>query len=155
MLKKLENNWNTNWESLQVSYNDQLHEKRRTHKKMNTILDEIKKKTLNELDDKMTNLKVSLKTIVDNCIKLKNELKRLSGAIHDLVDKGIAELSFIANKKCLEQVKQSEAYRKENSVKLESLLTFHADKDIEQFFSTLSGLGRIVLVDQGQFLSVQ
>ncbi|KAH3718412.1 hypothetical protein DPMN_061216 [Dreissena polymorpha] len=80
-LQKLQNNLDTNIQSLQVSYNEELHEIRQAHKRINTILDEIEKTTLKELDAMMTSLKASLKTDLDNCNKLKHELKRLSNAI--------------------------------------------------------------------------
>ncbi|KAH3716710.1 hypothetical protein DPMN_059438 [Dreissena polymorpha] len=128
---------------------------------MNIILDKIEKNTIQELDDKMTSLKASIKTDLDICIKLKNELKQLSGAINDIIDKGKAELTFIASKKCLKQVKQSETYLKGNSVQVESSLTFQADSDVQQYLSILSGLGKIVLgtkkilVFSDQALSIQ
>ncbi|XP_052235683.1 uncharacterized protein LOC127847672 isoform X1 [Dreissena polymorpha] len=144
-LKKLQNYWDTNMQSLQVSYNKQLHEIGQTRQKINTILDEIENTTLKELEDKMTTLKASVNTNVDNCSKLQNELTRLRDTIHDIVDKGKAELSFIASKKCLEKINQSETYLKENLVQVESSLTFHVDSDFQQHLSKLSGLGRIVV----------
>ncbi|XP_052246553.1 transcription intermediary factor 1-alpha-like [Dreissena polymorpha] len=144
-VKKLENHCNTNMLTLQASYNKLLDEIRDTRQTINIILDKIEKNTIQELDDKMTSLKASIKTDLDNCIKLKNELKQLSGAINDIIDKGKAELTFIASKKCLEQVKQSETYLKENSVQVESSLTFQADSDVQQYLSKLSGLGKTVL----------
>ncbi|KAH3750258.1 uncharacterized protein LOC127847675 [Dreissena polymorpha] len=147
-LKKLQNYWDTNMQSLQVLYNKQLHEIGQTRQKINTILDEIEKTTLKELEDKMTSLKASVNTNVDNCSKLKNELTRLRDTIHDIVDKGKAELSFIASKKCLEKINQSETYLKENFVQVESSLTFHVDSDFQEHLSKLSGLGRIVVCTQ-------
>ncbi|KAH3716600.1 hypothetical protein DPMN_059324 [Dreissena polymorpha] len=144
-VKKLENHCNTNMLTLQASYDKLLDEIRDTRQTINIILDKIEKNTIQELDDKMTSLKASIKTDLDNCIKLKNELKQLSGAINDIIDKGKAELTFIASKKCLEEVKQSETYLKENSVQVESSLTFQADGDVQQYLSRLSGLGKTVL----------
>ncbi|KAH3718341.1 hypothetical protein DPMN_061144 [Dreissena polymorpha] len=80
----------------------------------------------------MTSLKAYVKTNSDNCSKLKHKLKRLSNSIHDIVDKGKAELTFIASKKCLEKIKQSETYLKENSIQVESSLTFQANSDAQQ-----------------------
>ncbi|KAH3776086.1 hypothetical protein DPMN_177499 [Dreissena polymorpha] len=154
-LKKLENDWSTNMQSSQVSYNKQLDEIRQTRQKINAILDKIEKNTIKELDDMMANLKASLKTDSDNCSKLKNELKQLSDAIHDIVDKGKAELAFIASKKCLEKIRQSETYLKVNAVQAERLVTFQADIDIEQLVSKLSGLGRIVISYPDQVFTVQ
>ncbi|XP_052235695.1 uncharacterized protein LOC127847674 isoform X5 [Dreissena polymorpha] len=147
-LKKLQNYWDTNMQSLQISYKKQLHEIGQTRQKINTILDEIEKTTLKELEDKMTSLKASVNTNVDNCSKLQNELTRLRDTIHDIVDKGKAELSFIASKKCLQKINQSETYLIENLVQVESSLTFQVDSDFQQHLSNLSGLGRIVVCTQ-------
>ncbi|KAH3717258.1 uncharacterized protein LOC127855710 [Dreissena polymorpha] len=144
-IKKLQNYWDTNMQSLQVSYDKQLHEIHETRKQINSILDNIEQNTMKELDDKLTNLKASVKADTDNCSKLKNDLEQLSGAINDVVDKGKVELSFIASKKCLEKIYYSETYLKENSVQVESSLTFQADSDVQQYLSKLSGLGGFVL----------
>ncbi|XP_052248284.1 uncharacterized protein LOC127856230 [Dreissena polymorpha] len=144
-VKKLENNWNTNMLTLQTSYNKQLDEILETRQTINKILDKIEKNTIQELDDKISSLKVSIKTDVDNCSKLKNELTRLSNSIHDIIEKAKAELTFIASKKCWEKIKQSQSYLKENSIQVESSLTFQADSDVQQYLSILSGLGRTVL----------
>ncbi|XP_052235698.1 uncharacterized protein LOC127847674 isoform X8 [Dreissena polymorpha] len=152
-LEELQNYWDTNMQSLQVSFNKQLHEIRDTRQKINAILDKIEQNTIKELEDKMTSLRASVKTNVDNCSKLQNKLKRLSDTMHEIVDKGKAELSFIASKKCLEKNKQSEAYLIENLVQVESSLTFQADSDFQQHLSKLSGLGRIVVCTQAVPLS--
>ncbi|KAH3778186.1 hypothetical protein DPMN_179639 [Dreissena polymorpha] len=109
---------------------------------------------MKELDDKLASLKESVKTDADNCSKLKNELKQLNDAIQDIVDKGKAELTFIASKKCMEKIKQSETYLKQNSFQVESSLTFQADRDFQQYLSKLSGLGKIVLSTKGTLVLV-
>ncbi|XP_052247776.1 uncharacterized protein LOC127855903 isoform X2 [Dreissena polymorpha] len=162
-IKKLQNYWDTNMQSLQASYDKQLYVIHDTRKKINSILDNIEKNTMKELDDKLASLKASVKTDADNCSKLKNELKQLNDAIHDIVDKGKAELTFIASKKCMEKIEQSETYLMQNSFQVESSLTFQADRDFQQYLSKLSGLGKIVLstkktlvlVDPDQALTVQ
>ncbi|XP_052235818.1 uncharacterized protein LOC127847745 isoform X3 [Dreissena polymorpha] len=153
-LEKLQNYWDTNMQSLQVSYNKQLNEIRDTRQKINTILDKIEQNTIKELEDKMASLKASVQTNVDHCSKLQNELKRLSNTIHDIVYKGKAELSFIASKKCVEKINQSETYLTDNLVQVESSLTFQADSDCQQHLSKLSGLGRIVECTQSVPLPV-
>ncbi|KAH3717135.1 hypothetical protein DPMN_059914 [Dreissena polymorpha] len=162
-IKKLQNYWDTNMQSLQASYDKQLYVIHDTRQKINSILDNIEKNTMKELDDKLASLKASVKTDADNCSKLKNELKQLNDAIQDSVDKGKAELTFIASKKCMEKIEQSETYLKQNSFQVESSLTFQADRDFQQYLSKLSGLGKIVLstketlvlVDPDQALTVQ
>ncbi|XP_052229674.1 uncharacterized protein LOC127843850 [Dreissena polymorpha] len=153
-IKKLQNYWDTNMQSLQASYDKQLYVIHDTRKKINSILDNIEKNTMKELDDKLASLKESVKTDADNCSKLKNELKQLNDAIQDIVDKGKAELTFIASKKCMEKIKQSETYLKQNSFQVESSLTFQADRDFQQYLSKLSGLGKIVLSTKGTLVLV-
>ncbi|XP_052247084.1 uncharacterized protein LOC127855482 [Dreissena polymorpha] len=147
-VKKLQSYWDTSMQSLQASYDKQVHEIRQTRQKMNTIFDEIEKTTMKELDDKMTSLKASLKTDVDNGSKLKNELNQISGAINDIVDNGKAELIFIASKKSLAMIKHSEKYLKVNSVQVKSFLTFQADSHVQQYLSKLTGLGKILVSTQ-------
>ncbi|XP_052235162.1 tripartite motif-containing protein 66-like isoform X2 [Dreissena polymorpha] len=145
-LKKLQNNWDINIQSLKASYKKQLHEIGQTRQKINTILDEMEKTTMKELDARMTSLKASLKSDLDKIIKLKNETKQFGDAIHAIVDKGKEEIAFIASKKCLEKMKQSENFLKQNSVQIKSSLTFHADANVQQYLSKLSGLGKIAFV---------
>ncbi|KAH3719351.1 hypothetical protein DPMN_062183 [Dreissena polymorpha] len=45
-------------------------------------------------------------------------------------------------------MKQSQTYLKENSVKVDSSLTFQADRDFQEHLSKLSGLGNISYPDQ-------
>ncbi|KAH3771686.1 hypothetical protein DPMN_173014 [Dreissena polymorpha] len=77
---------------------------------------------MKELDDKLTSLKATVKTDVDNCSRLKHELTRLNDSVNDIVDNRKEELTFIASKKCLEKLRQSETYVKKNSVQVESSL---------------------------------
>ncbi|KAH3718410.1 hypothetical protein DPMN_061214 [Dreissena polymorpha] len=147
-LKKLQNNWTTNMQVLEASFNKQLHEIRETSQKMIAILDEMEKIFMIELADKMTSLNASLQTDLVNSSMLQNELKRLSEAIHDTVqsaDKGKAELAYIASKKGAVLIQKSETYLKEKYVEVKRILPFQANTDVQQYLSKLSGLARIVL----------
>ncbi|KAH3718399.1 hypothetical protein DPMN_061203 [Dreissena polymorpha] len=143
-LKKLQNNWTTNMLVLEASYNKQLHEIRETRQKMITILDEMEKICMNELYDKMTSLNACLKTDLDNSSMLQNELKRFSEAIHFTVDKGKAELAYIASKKSAVLIQKSETYLNEKYVEVNSILIFQANSDFQQYLFKLSGFQRIV-----------
>ncbi|KAH3738372.1 hypothetical protein DPMN_045006 [Dreissena polymorpha] len=47
----------------------------------------LEKKTLNDMKDALGNLQASLKANVDKCATLRDQLKQLGDAIHDLSDK--------------------------------------------------------------------
>ncbi|XP_052220242.1 uncharacterized protein LOC127837321 [Dreissena polymorpha] len=113
-------------------------------KKLNAALDELEKTTLKELDEIRTTLQTALKEDVENCSRLKDELKQLSNAVNVLCDKSNKEIEFIASRKCLEKIKESESYLKKKSVKVQSSIIFTANSNIDKYLSQQSSLGRIV-----------
>ncbi|KAH3799957.1 uncharacterized protein LOC127839332 [Dreissena polymorpha] len=131
-------------QSVEVSWSEKLQEIRDLRKKLNAALDELEKTTLKELDEIRTRLQASLKKDVDDCTRLKDELKQLSEAVNALCDKSKTEIEFVARRKCLDKIQEFEAYLKENPVKLQRSLIFQANIDIEQYLSQQSSLGRIV-----------
>ncbi|XP_052265698.1 uncharacterized protein LOC127868122 [Dreissena polymorpha] len=131
-------------QSVEGSYSEKLQEIRDQRKKLNAALDELEKTTLKELDEIRTILQISLKKDVDNCSRLKDELQQLSEAVQGLCDKSKKEMEFIASRKCLDKIHESETYLRKNPVKVQSSLIFHVNTDIEQYLSQQSSLGRIV-----------
>ncbi|KAH3819814.1 hypothetical protein DPMN_121558 [Dreissena polymorpha] len=103
----------------------------------------LEKKTLQEMKDTLTKLQASLKSDVDKCSTLRNELKQLGDAIQDISDKSMQELSLIASIKCQDKIQQFEKYPNLNFVQLTSSITFQPNNEIVQYLSKLSGLGRI------------
>ncbi|KAH3851911.1 hypothetical protein DPMN_094398 [Dreissena polymorpha] len=53
-------------------------------------------------------------------------------------------MEFIASRKCLDKIHESETYLRENPVKVQSSLIFQANTDIGQYLSQQSNLGRIL-----------
>ncbi|XP_052248814.1 uncharacterized protein LOC127856561 isoform X1 [Dreissena polymorpha] len=142
-LKKLQDNQEASIQSVQISYDEQLQKIQETRQKVLEALDVLEKKTLQEMKDNLTKLQASLKSDVDKCATLRDELKQLGDAIQDINDKSKRELSFIASIKCLDKIQQLEKYRKENFAQLKSSITFQPNSEIVQYLSKLSGLGRI------------
>ncbi|KAH3852943.1 hypothetical protein DPMN_095464 [Dreissena polymorpha] len=142
-LKKLQDNQKANIQSVQISYDEQLHKIQETRKKILAALDMLEKKTLQEMTDTLTKLQASLKIDVDKCSTLGNELKQLRDAIQDINDKSKQELSFIASIKCKDKIQQFENYLKKNFAQLKSSITFEPNSEIMQYLSKLSGLGKI------------
>ncbi|KAH3702470.1 uncharacterized protein LOC127861184 [Dreissena polymorpha] len=142
-LKKLQDNQEASIQSVQSSYDEQLHKIQVTRQKLLAALDMLEKNTLQEMKDTLTKLQASLKSDVDKCSTLGNELKQLRDAIQDISDKSKQELSFIASIKCKDKIQQFEKYRKDNFAQLKSSITFQPNSEIMQYLSKLSGLGKI------------
>ncbi|KAH3853410.1 uncharacterized protein LOC127875279 [Dreissena polymorpha] len=152
-LNKLKSAQEASMQSVDLSWSEKLQEIQDLRKKLNAALDELEKTTLKELDEIRATLQTSLKKNVDNCTRLKDELKQLSEAVNALCDKSKKEIEFIAKRKCLDKIMESEAYLKENPVKLQSSLMFQANIDIELYLYQRASLGRIV--DSTQSLTVK
>ncbi|KAH3806106.1 uncharacterized protein LOC127834645 [Dreissena polymorpha] len=131
-------------QSVESSYNQSLHEVRDVRHKLNAALDELEKATLKELDDMRTALQASLSKDVDNSNNLKDELTQLSEAVHHLENRSKAELSFIVERKGLGKILESEVYLKENTVKVDSSISFQANREILHFLSKQLSLGKFI-----------
>ncbi|XP_052276139.1 uncharacterized protein LOC127875256 [Dreissena polymorpha] len=82
-----------------------------------------------------TTLQTSLKKDVDHCSRLKDELQQLGEAVNGLHDKSKKEMEFIASRKCMDKIQESESYLKSKHVKVQSSITFKAKVNIEQYLS--------------------
>ncbi|KAH3702504.1 hypothetical protein DPMN_077527 [Dreissena polymorpha] len=142
-LKKLQDNQEASIQSVQSSYDEQLHKIQETRQKILAALDMLEKKTLREMKDTLRKLQASLKSDVDKCSTLENELKQLRDSIQVISDKSKQELSFIASIKCKDKIQQFENYQKKNFAQLKFSITFHPNSEIMQYLSQLSGLGKI------------
>ncbi|XP_052262107.1 uncharacterized protein LOC127865987 isoform X2 [Dreissena polymorpha] len=131
-------------QSVDGSHSETLKEIRDLRKKLNASLDELENTTMKELDEIRNTLETSLKKDVDTCDQLKDELQQLSEAVHCLCDKSKKDVAFIASRKCLDKIQESDTYLKERSVKIQSSIIFKANTDIEQYLSKQSRLGSII-----------
>ncbi|KAH3853627.1 hypothetical protein DPMN_096158 [Dreissena polymorpha] len=145
----------TSIQFVEVSYTVKLQEIRDMRSQLNATLDELENTTMKELDEIRTTLQKSLKNDVDKCSRLKDELQQHVEAVQSLCGKSKKEIEFIASRKCLEKIQQSETYLKKNPLKDQTFMIFHADIDIEQYLSKKSGLGRIVVMNSNQVLTVK
>ncbi|XP_052255544.1 uncharacterized protein LOC127861182 [Dreissena polymorpha] len=152
-LKKLQDNQEASIQSVQSSYDEQLRKIQETRQKILAALDMLEKKTLQEMKDTLTKLQASLKSDVDKCSTLGNELKQLRDAIQDISDKSKQELSFIASIKCKDKIQQFENYQKKNFAEQKLSITFHPNSEIMQYLSQLSGLG--IIENSTQTLTVR
>ncbi|XP_052275434.1 uncharacterized protein LOC127874836 isoform X2 [Dreissena polymorpha] len=152
-LNKFKSKQEASIQSVEVTCNAKLQEIQDMRKKLNAALDVLENTTLKELDENRTTMQTSLKKDVENCSRLKDDLQKLSEAVNGLCDKSKKELEFIASRKCLDKIQESESYLKENRVNVQSSMIFKANTDIEQFLSKQSSLGRIL--DSMQSLTVK
>ncbi|KAH3779310.1 hypothetical protein DPMN_157111 [Dreissena polymorpha] len=141
-------------QSVEGSYSEKLQEIRELRQQFNAALDKLEHATLKELDETKIALQTSLKKDVDNCSRLKDELQQLGeAAVQVLHDKSTKELEFIAQRKCIDKVQESESYLKENNMKVQSSIIFKANINIEQYLSKQSSLGKII--DSMQSLTLE
>ncbi|KAH3782188.1 hypothetical protein DPMN_160100 [Dreissena polymorpha] len=140
--------------SVEVSYSEKLQEIRDLRNKLNAALDALENKTLKKLDELRTTLQSALKQDVDNCIRLKDELKQLSKAVQGLCDKSKNELEFLASRKCLDKIQESESYLKENPVKMQSSIMFTSNIDIEKYLFQQTSLGKFFESKQSLTLKI-
>ncbi|KAH3703494.1 hypothetical protein DPMN_078531 [Dreissena polymorpha] len=138
-----------------VSYGEKLQEIRDMRNKLNATLDELENTTLKKLDEIRSTLQTSLKEDVENCRRLKDKLQQLSEAVQNLGEKSNNEIQFTACRKCLEKIQESETFLKENPVKGLNTMKFQANIDIQQYLSKNSCLGRFVVMNPNQVLTVK
>ncbi|XP_052234229.1 tripartite motif-containing protein 66-like [Dreissena polymorpha] len=144
-LKQLQSTREGNINYVDYSFSELLQEVRDVRQKLNASLDELEKVTIKELEDARTAMKDSLKIDVDNCIRLKDELKQLTEAVQELDDKkNKEELSFIAGRKCMDKAQESEKFLKRNCVNIECSIMFQTNTDLEHFLVKQLSLGKIV-----------
>ncbi|KAH3749292.1 uncharacterized protein LOC127846946 [Dreissena polymorpha] len=139
------------------SYSEKLKEIREVRTKFNSYLDGLENSTLQELDKIRATLQTSLKQDVDNCSRLKDELKQLKEAVQSLCDKSKKVIEYIANRKCMDKILECESYLKDNSGKLQSSIIFQANIDIDQYLTKQSSLGKILTLkmNPNQVLTVK
>ncbi|KAH3782186.1 hypothetical protein DPMN_160098 [Dreissena polymorpha] len=143
-LNKFKSSQEVSNQSVEVSYSEKLQEIRDLRKKLNATLDALENTTLKEMDKLRATLQAALKKDVENSSRLKDELKQPSEAVQGLCEKSKKEMEFIASRKCLDKLQESESYLKENSLKMQSSIIFMANIDIEKYLSQQANLGRIV-----------
>ncbi|KAH3898402.1 hypothetical protein DPMN_022632 [Dreissena polymorpha] len=143
-LKNLHNTKQTIFQAVEGSYSKRLQEVRDVRQKINSALDKLEMATLKELDDVRTSLQADLKTDVENYNKLMDDLELLSEAVQELADRRIGEMAFIASRKCLDKIKESQVYLKKTSLKFDNSIASKANTDIEQYLNKQFGIGKIL-----------
>ncbi|KAH3849155.1 hypothetical protein DPMN_091551 [Dreissena polymorpha] len=137
------------FQSVEVSYCENLQEIQDLQKKVNAALNALKKITLKKLEEIKTTLQTSLKKDIDNCSRLEDELKQLSETVNALCDKSRNDIEFIARRKCLDKIQESKTYLKKKPVKVQSSILF---KGIFSRFGKLTKLKKVVSDSQIFFL---
>ncbi|KAH3801109.1 hypothetical protein DPMN_154754 [Dreissena polymorpha] len=143
-LNKFKSTQEASIQYVDVSYSEKLQEIQDLRNKLNAALDVQEKTTMKELDEIRSTLQTTLKNDLDNCSRLKDELKQISEAVNVLYDKGKKEIEFIAYIKCLEKIQESKTYLKKNRVDVQSSIIFKANIAFEKYLFEQERLGMIV-----------
>ncbi|KAH3737272.1 hypothetical protein DPMN_043855 [Dreissena polymorpha] len=139
-LKSLQTEREDSIQLIKGSYDEQLQKLTETRRNINAALDKIETNTKNEMVATMTKLEYSLKSNVEKCTRLQNELNRHREAIQEICNKDTPKLSFITSKKSSVIIQKSESFLKEN---FKSSIKFQPNSEIIDYLSQLSGLGKI------------
>ncbi|KAH3698100.1 uncharacterized protein LOC127862183 isoform X1 [Dreissena polymorpha] len=138
--KKMEANFRSELETLEVSYIQRVRDIRDVRQKVIAALDVLEKNTLREVDDIKSCFQESLKSNIDDCTKINSDLDMFNAILPDVGNKS-KELQFIAEKKFMDKIQISEKYINDYSLKTEYSITFCANTGIEQYISKLTHLG--------------
>ncbi|KAH3824551.1 hypothetical protein DPMN_126388 [Dreissena polymorpha] len=152
-LKELQNNLEASIQGVQSSFDEQLHKIQETREKVIAALNMLEKETLREMKDTLTTIQATLKSDVDKCATLQDELKQLGDAILEISNKSRQELSLIASIKYQDKIQLFKNYWK-NFVKVKPSINFQPYSDIVQYLSKFSGLVRIDQGDPDQIIRI-
>ncbi|WAR26709.1 TRI33-like protein, partial [Mya arenaria] len=139
-LQTLTDKRENNKKSIKENRNKILAEIKTLRKKVNDKFDEIEKKTNDILQDQLHEADDLLQEDIDKCTQLHDKIKYFLETIQSKQDNNS---SYIAYKKCMDNMSEAESLLQDLSVKPDMILTFQADPTIEKFLSGLNTPGDI------------
>ncbi|KAH3796034.1 hypothetical protein DPMN_149598 [Dreissena polymorpha] len=123
-----------NLTSMHESYKKSAQDIYNFRQKINTALDELETMTTTNLDVAMITLESDLKTGIDNCSKVEEELNCFKNVMQDISEKN-TELIFVASQKLLNKKRQSESLLQRMSKKTDITFSFQGHEIIDSFLS--------------------
>ncbi|WAR12982.1 TRI33-like protein, partial [Mya arenaria] len=111
-------------------------------KKLNQLLDELEKRTVEQMDSLLTDLDDTLQKDIDSCSNIHNLLKALLETIQAQGKKNESSV-YIGFRKCEEKMEEANSLLQEMSTKPELTVTFLPDTRVTQLLSDMQTLGKI------------
>ncbi|XP_052760758.1 uncharacterized protein LOC128203393 [Mya arenaria] len=125
--------------SLKDSYKNIIAEIKAFRKEINYILDEIEKKTFEQLDSMMEDLEKSVKHDIETCAHMHDQLKTMFEKLRKITGKNKETSSYIGFRIC--QSKLSEAKFLEQELLAKGGMKFKSDESLLPFLRNLNKLG--------------
>ncbi|XP_052807056.1 uncharacterized protein LOC128236211 [Mya arenaria] len=139
-----------NQNSLKASGKSMLTKIKTLRSSLNQLLDELEKRTVEQMDSVLADLDESLQKDIDHCDLLHEQLK----AILDTVQapgKDSESSSYIGHRKCREKMEEANKLLQEIATKPEVTVTFEPESQAKQLLSDLKALGNIKRYPETQF----
>ncbi|WAR01263.1 TRI33-like protein, partial [Mya arenaria] len=129
-----------NQNSLKASGQSMLTKVKALRTSLNQLLDELEKRTVEEMDSVLADLDGSLQKDINACTHIHDQLRAL---LDNIVaqDEDSESSSFIGYRKCQDKMTEANRLLQEISTKPELIVNFQLDTHAEQFLSDLKTLG--------------
>ncbi|XP_052807642.1 uncharacterized protein LOC128236669 isoform X2 [Mya arenaria] len=123
------------------SYKNIIAEVKALRKNINTILDQLERKTVEQLDRMMKDLEKSIKDDLETCAQMDHQLKTMLEKLQQITGKNKETSSYIGYIKC--QSKLSEATCFVQEIRQNDGMKFKSDESVVPFLRNLKNLGDI------------
>ncbi|XP_052815308.1 uncharacterized protein LOC128242256 [Mya arenaria] len=128
--------------SLKTSGRSMLTKIKDLRKKLNQLLDELEKKTVEQMNSVLANLDDTLQNDIDSCTSIHDQLKALMDTIQAQC-KDNEPSSYIGFRKCEKKMAEAKSLLQELSTKPELTATFKPETTITQLLSDFNILGNV------------
>ncbi|XP_052815205.1 uncharacterized protein LOC128242174 isoform X1 [Mya arenaria] len=129
--------------SLKTSCKSMLTKITDLRKSLNRLLDELEKKTVEQMDSVLADLDNTLQKDIDSCTSIHDRLKALLDTIQ-AQGKDDESSSYIGFRKCEEKMAEANNLHQEMSTKPELTVTFQSDTRVTQLLCDIKTLGKIL-----------
>ncbi|XP_052810710.1 uncharacterized protein LOC128238634 [Mya arenaria] len=140
-LDELKNVRTKDQDSLIDSYKNIIAEVKALRKNINTILDQLERKTVEQLDRMMKDLEKSIKDDLETCAQMDHQLKTMIEKLQQITGKNKETSSYIGYIKC--QSKLSEATCFVQEIRHNDVMKLKSDESVVPFLRNLKNLGDI------------
>ncbi|XP_052814052.1 uncharacterized protein LOC128241115 [Mya arenaria] len=129
--------------SIKDSYTNTIADIKAFRKEINMILDQLEKKTVEQLDRVIKGSEETYKTDMETCTRMQNQLKTIMETLQQITGKHQETISYIASRHC--QAKLSEAMSLVHKIQKRPKedIKFNSDKSVIPFLKNITNLGNV------------
>ncbi|WAR04884.1 hypothetical protein MAR_020253, partial [Mya arenaria] len=140
-LDELKNARRKDHASLKYSYKHIIAVIKAFRKEINTILDQLEKQTVKQLDSMMNDLEMCVKDDIESCANMHDKLKIMMEKYQLISVKHKVTTSYIAYRRCQDQLTKCQSVIHEIEARPKQKLLFNPKTKIETFLKCLDNLG--------------